>query len=126
MRSHRGALTVPQFRTMLFLDRTPGASVSALAQFLGLSLPATSRLAEGLVRQGFVKRTPSPGDRRRSALTLHPRGRIALAAARQATLARLAAAVAALRPAERDAIGIALQRLRGLFQPEAHPAAPGR
>lgn len=125
MRRHRGALSVPQFRAMLFLERTPDVSVSALARFLGLSLPAASRLADGLVRKEFATRKIQPGDRRRAALAPSPRGRIALAAARRATLERIAATLAPLPPAERRAVWTALQRLRGLFQPEERPTASG-
>src|ERR1039458_10532534 len=35
-------LSVPQFRTLAFLNRTPGTSLSALAEFLGLSLDRKS------------------------------------------------------------------------------------
>jgi DNA-binding MarR family transcriptional regulator len=113
MRGHRGPeLSVPHFRALLFLSRKGGASLSALAEYLGLSLPATSRLVEGLVRKNFVVRRIPPGNRRLLALALSARGRRTVAAARQAAESRLAEVVAPLPAGERAAIGRALQTLR--------------
>jgi DNA-binding MarR family transcriptional regulator len=113
MRCHRGPeLSVPHFRALLFLRRNGGASLSALAEFLGLSLPATSRLVEGLVRKNFVVRRIPPGNRRLIALALSAAGRRTVAAARQATESRLAEVVAPLPAGERAAIGHALRTLR--------------
>jgi DNA-binding MarR family transcriptional regulator len=117
MRGHRGSdLSVPQFRTLLFLSRNGGASLSALAEFLGLSLPATSRLVEGLVRKDFVVRRIPPGNRRLIALALSAGGRRTVAAARQATESRLAEVVAPLPAGERTAIQRALRTLREKLQ----------
>jgi len=76
IRSHRGAdLSVPQFRTLALLSRSQGASLSVVAEFLGLSLPATSRLVNGLVEKGLVTRQISDGNRRQVALSVSARGR---------------------------------------------------
>jgi DNA-binding MarR family transcriptional regulator len=121
MRRHRGPeLSVPHFRTLLFLSRNGGASLSALAEFLGLSLPATSRLVEGLVRKNFVVRRIPPGNRRLIALALSAGGRRTVGGARQATESRLAEVVAPLPAGERAAIGRALRTLREKLQPIAH------
>jgi len=120
MRRHRGSdLSVPQFRTLVFLSRSRGASLSALAEFLGLSLPATSRLVEGLVRRNFVARRIPPGNRRLVALSISARGQRTICAARQATERRLAEVVASLRNDERAAIQRALRTLREEFQSAA-------
>ena len=120
MRHHRGPeLSVPQFRTLLFLRRNEGASLSALAEFLGLSLPATSRLVEGLVRKSFVIRQIPPRNRRLVSLALSARGQRTIDAARQATESRLAQVVASLPPIERAAIQRALRILREVFQSAA-------
>ena len=117
MRGHRGPeLSVPQFRTLLFLGRNSGASLSALAEFLGLSLPAASRLVEGLVRKNFVVRRIPPGNRRLIALALSARGRRTVAAARRATETRLAEVVAPLPAGQRAAIQRALRTLRERIQ----------
>jgi len=120
MRHHRGPeLSVPHFRTLLFLSRHGGASLSALAGFLGLSLPATSRLVEGLVMRNFVTRRIPRGNRRLVALSLRACGERTVCAARQATERRLAEVVAALPAGERAAIQRALRTLREEFQSAA-------
>jgi DNA-binding MarR family transcriptional regulator len=121
MRRHSGPdLSVPQFRTLAFLNRTPGTSLSALAEFLGLSLPATSRLVEGLVRKGFVERRIPEGNRRIVALSLSTNGRKTVHAARKAAEIRLAEVVASLPARERAAIQRAMRTLREKvqFQPK--------
>jgi DNA-binding MarR family transcriptional regulator len=125
MRSHRGAdLSVPQFRTLALLRRSRGASLSVVAEFLGLSLPAASRLVDGLVRHGLVTRQIPERDRRQVALSVSARGRATWDAARRATQQRLAEVIAPLTPAQRARIQEALRILRGSFQPEAPATEP--
>ena len=64
MRRHRSGLTVPQFRTLCFVSSTEGSSLSAAADFIGLSLPAMSRLVAGMVEHGLMERRPCEDDRR--------------------------------------------------------------
>jgi DNA-binding MarR family transcriptional regulator len=116
MRRYRGSdLSVPQFRTLAFLSRSPGASLSALADFLGLSLPATSRLVEGLVRKSLVLRRIPPGNRRLVALSLSVRGQRTVSAARQATERQLSKVVASLCDDDRAIVQRALRALRQEF-----------
>ena len=56
MRSQRHGLSVPQFRTLIYIQHSDRANLSSLADHLGLSLPAVSRLVGGLVRRGLVNR----------------------------------------------------------------------
>jgi DNA-binding MarR family transcriptional regulator len=117
MRRHRRSdLSVPQFRALLFLSRNPGASLSLLAEFLALSLPATSRLVDGLVRKGLVVRRIPTRNRRLVALSTSGRGQTTVRAARQATERQLADVLAALSRGERAAIQRALRALRKQFQ----------
>lgn len=117
MRQHRGSdLSVPQFRTLVFLDRNPGVSLSTLAEFLGLSLPATSRLVEGLVRKALITRHIPAGNRRLVALSISARGRRTVSSARSATVKRLAEVLAGLNDEERAGIQFALGALRRQFQ----------
>jgi DNA-binding MarR family transcriptional regulator len=116
MRRHRGSdLSVPQFRTLAFLSRYPGASLSALAEHLGLSLPATSRLVEGLVQKSLVVRRIPPGNRRLVALSISARGERTVLVARQATERRLTEVVAPLPNDDRARIHLALRVLREEF-----------
>ena len=117
MRRHRGSdLSVPQFRTLAFIHSHPGTSLSAVSDWLGLSLPATSRLMEGLVRKKLVSRRIPPGNRRVVALSISARGDRKVSAARRATVMRLAAVVAPLSDEERGAIRSALSTLRHEFE----------
>lgn len=50
-------------------------SVGEMAQVLGVDLSTASRVADGLVRQQLLQRTPSPTDRRRVVLTLTSKGK---------------------------------------------------
>src|SRR3954453_17423430 len=70
MRRQRSGLTVPQFRTLCFDDSTEGRSLSDAADFIGLSLPAMSRLVDGLVDNGLMERRPCEDDRRHVRLSV--------------------------------------------------------
>jgi DNA-binding MarR family transcriptional regulator len=112
MRRHgRSDLSVPQFRALVFVDRSPGASLSMLAEFLGLSLPATSRLVDGLVGKNFVTRRIPEGNRRLVALALSANGRRTVRVAWQAAEDQLAHIMASLPACERAAIQHALRIL---------------
>src|SRR5215510_2417726 len=73
---HHGTpfLSVPQFRVLVFLYRHPGASLSSVAEHLGVTCPTASVLVDRLVRRGLVDRTTYPQERRRVALTLTATG----------------------------------------------------
>jgi DNA-binding MarR family transcriptional regulator len=126
MRKHRAAdVSVPQFRTLAFLNRQPGASLSAVAEHIGLSLPAMSTLVDGLVERKLVARNPAASDRRRITLTLTDQGQATLAAANAATEAHLAERLAGLSAGDRQLVAQALQVLRPLFSSEpSEPDAP--
>ena len=116
--SNTGKL-ISQFRTLAFIHSHPGTSLSAVSDWLGLSLPATSRLVGGLMRKGFVCRRIPPGNRRVVALSISARGDRTVSAARRATVMRLAAVVAPLGDDEREAIRSALAALRHEFEGRA-------
>ena len=57
LRRHRTAdLSVPQFRTLAFIDRQADASLSDVAEHIGLTLPSMSKIVDGLVTRKFVTR----------------------------------------------------------------------
>jgi DNA-binding MarR family transcriptional regulator len=117
MRRHsRSDLSVPQFRALVFLDRNPEASLSMLAEFLGLSLPATSRLVDGLVGKHFVTRRIPEGNRRLVALALSANGLRTVRVAWQAAEDRLARIMASVPARKRAAIQHALRILREKVQ----------
>ena len=118
MRSLRGQeLTVPQIRTLYYLGRHSKRSLSDAAEFIGLSLPAMSRLVDCLVKKGMVTRAACPEDRRHVRLGLTGRGQRALDAAWERTRERLTEEVAALTPEQREVVCGAMSALRGIFDP---------
>jgi DNA-binding MarR family transcriptional regulator len=111
-------LSVPQFRALSYLNRRAGASLSAVADHIGLTRPAMSVLIDGLVNRKLVTRQTDPDDRRRVTLAVTKRGHGLYTAARQHTQARLAGRLATLSAAERAALLQTLDQLRQLFVPE--------
>lgn len=80
-------LSVPQFRTLAFLDRNPGASLSDLAEHLGVTLATASANTERLVQRNFVHRCDHPKERRRVVLRLTEAGKQHLEQSREKTRA---------------------------------------
>src|SRR5947209_15174584 len=70
LRRHRSGLSVPQFRTLWYVSSAAGPSLSAVADFIGLSLPAMSRLVDGLVEGRLMTRRPCADDRRHVRLSI--------------------------------------------------------
>src|SRR3954451_19931282 len=124
MRQHRTrGMSVPQFRTLVMLDRYPTASLSAVAENLGASLPTASRMVSGLVSKGFVARRAHPTDRRQASLVMTAKGRSALNTARQATQDGVAREIARLSDAERATITRAMGLLTEAFAGTPMPGA---
>jgi DNA-binding MarR family transcriptional regulator len=116
IRSHRGSeLSVPQFRVLIFLNRHAGASLSDMAESLGLTLPSMSKMIDGLVARNMVTRQMDPEDRRRVTLVLTALGREAMQSAYKATESRLAERLAALPASERRTIIKTMQVLASIF-----------
>lgn len=117
MRLYRGAdLSVPQFRTLIYVSRNPGASLSALAEHLDVSLPGTSRLVEGLVRKRLLDRRIPADNRRMVALSVSHRGQRTVTRAQEATVKSLVGVLEVLSDEEREAIQSSMRTLRTQFQ----------
>jgi len=108
-------LSVPQFRTLNFLNRHRGASLSEVAEHIGLSLPSMSTLVDGLVVRNLAKRRPDSEDRRRMTLELTDRGEATLRASHEATEAYLAELLGHLSPQEKSTVINAMRILRSVF-----------
>ena len=128
MRVNRAAdVSVPQFRALGHVNRHPGASLTSVAEHLGLTLPATSRLVDGLARRGYLQRAASVSDRRSIELRIAPKGAEMLEKTRRGTQEYLAALMEELTPTERETIARALDVLRGVFgSPREATAARNR
>jgi len=123
MRRHRAAgLSIPQFRSLCFVERYDGASLSMVADHLDLSLPTVSRMVSGLVQRGYMQRKSSEDDRRHVSLSLRPRGQAVMREARSATQKFLSQKFEALPQEQREALIVAMQALRDVFEQEMpHP-----
>jgi DNA-binding MarR family transcriptional regulator len=125
MRSHRGSdLSVPQFRILVYLNRHAGASLSDIAEHMGLTLPSMSKMVDGLVARNLVGRQMNTEDRRRVTLAPTVLGGKEMQSAYEATESRLAERLTALPESERRTIGQAMQALASIFAP-GHEAKTG-
>src|SRR5271155_3457661 len=116
MRGHRGGLSMPQFRTLLRVNREPRTSLSAVAEHLGSSLSTVSRIVTGLVDKGLVVRRGSASeDRRRMSLTLTTRGQAVLDRARRGTQQQMEQALGLLSDRQREDVLTAMGILRDAF-----------
>jgi len=108
-------LSVPQFRTLLFISANKGASLSEVADHIGLTLPSMSALVDGLVTRNFVIRSTHRHDRRRVDLTLTERGETTLRSARNGTQDYLKERFSRLSDTERGTIVRGMRILRQVF-----------
>lgn len=118
LRNHLDAdLSVPQFRTLRYLRREPNATLSALAEHIGVTLPAASRMVDGLVARGYIERRLSAADRRSIDLSLSEKGEAMLDASQRQALLALSEQLGSLSEDERHELAHALETLRGVFAP---------
>ena len=127
MRSHRGLdLSVPQFRSLVFIARTGGESLTGVAVHLGLTAPSACKLIDGLSRRKMVTRRQSPGDRRRVTIEITPEGVRALSRARGATQKSLSRLLCSLDGRELSAVTRAMPALKRVFATGAFSPSEGR
>ncbi len=117
MRRHSmPGLSVAQFRTLIYLQRHPGTSLSEVADFLGLTMPSASKLVDRLVMDKAVSRRIAQ-DRRRISLSLTERGQTALELARLEARDQLADSLKPLSPEDLATVTSALEILDKAFSP---------
>jgi DNA-binding MarR family transcriptional regulator len=113
------------------------SSVSDLARHMGVSVPTMSKSIDVLESRGWAERWVDPDDRRQSIVRLTPEGRRVMSAMRDRAEQHVAALLASLPAAERQAVMKALDVLKPLLgtpgqglpglpdRGEARPARPG-
>ncbi len=105
-------LSITQIKALHFLEsREHDASVRELAELLGLSVPATSRTVEALLRRDYLERREDEHDRRVKRVRLSPAGRGVTAALNDARLAGLEEFAGSLSERERTRLSGALVSL---------------
>ncbi len=117
MRSQREpALSVPQFRVLAFLSRHTGASLSEVAEHVGVTLATASSNVDRLVQRGLVDRTDDPHQRRQVVLKLTPTGSSRLKKMKAITQQQIADLLGQLPPEELAQVRAGLQILQQVFQ----------
>ena len=103
-------------------------SVKALADSLGVSLPAMSRAVDGLFERGFVGREEDKADRRMKRVRLTASGRTVPLALNEARLSALQELIGSLTGEEADALESALALILERREEIAayRPSAPNR
>ena len=109
-------LTPPQFRILAFLREAPGASLTVLADHLGVRAPTASVMMLRLVRQRLVRRKVDAKERRRVVLELTEKGVALIDRTRDALIARLKESLVLMSDHERDQLAQGLDRLRTVLE----------
>jgi MarR family transcriptional regulator for hemolysin len=113
MRREAGeVLSVPQFRVLRYLGRNSDASLTEVADFIGIANATASAMVERLVRRALVVREADPEERRRVRLRLTGEGSALLERASSRTRRRVAARLSSLKPGDLKALARGLDLLR--------------
>jgi len=103
--------SMARYRLMSALDRLgDGASVSELADAIGVDQPRASRLVADAVERGLVTRTADPDDARRSRIALADAGREVLAERRRERRAAVERALDDFSDSDREQLAHLLAR----------------
>jgi DNA-binding MarR family transcriptional regulator len=123
MRTHRmRGLSLPQFRTLIFLNRNEGACLSQVAEHVGVTLASASKVVNALAERRLVIRMTLRNDRRYVSLKLSKLGIATLIRAREDTEAHLAERITELSPEQQVTVFAALLALRGSFADQQAPS----
>jgi len=110
-RLHGQGVTVAEWVVLRELHDVPALAPSHLADRMGMTRGAISKLADRLVAKALVARQDNPEDGRAHRLVLTPAGRRLVPRLARLADANDAAVFAALSPAERAAIETALRKI---------------
>ncbi len=110
-------LTLTQMRSLGFLIGSPGASLSELAEDLGLQMPTTSKVVEEMVQKRWVVRGVVPENRRKLALNVTAKGRKAVEKAAEPAMTRVRELLAQLSPKDLKTVERAMSILNPLMMP---------
>ncbi|MEH2394555.1 MAG: MarR family transcriptional regulator [Nostoc sp.] len=117
MRAHSAAfLSIPQLRSLAFINRNPGASLSDLAEHLGVTSATASATIERLVQRDFVQRIAHPQERRRVLLNLTEDGKHHLKQSQDQTRAHITDLLKGLTEEQISNIEEGLTLLKNVFE----------
>jgi DNA-binding MarR family transcriptional regulator len=103
-------------RSLAFLNRHPGASLSELAEHLGVTCATASTTIERLVQRNLVERNDHPQERRRVVLSLTQEGKSLLEQSQEKTRAHIAEIIKELTPEQISQIEEGLTLLKNVFE----------
>jgi DNA-binding MarR family transcriptional regulator len=112
---HEAEVSVPQFRALMFIKCHAGVSLSRVAEHLGSTISSASKLVDGLVERGYVKRESGVSDRRRIILALTELGEATLESVHREGVGYLAEILAKVSATERATVKQAMEILRECF-----------
>ncbi|MBG1271006.1 MarR family winged helix-turn-helix transcriptional regulator [Nostoc sp. WHI] len=117
MRANSAAsLSIPQLRSLAFLNRSPNASLSDLAEHLGVTCATASATTERLVQRDLVQRIDDPQERRRVLLNLTQEGKDQLKQSQDQTRTHIADLLEGLTPEQVSHIEEGLALLKNVFE----------
>ena len=116
MRNRRSpGLSIPQFRTLIYLYRHENVSLSQVSEHIGLKLPSSSKIVDALVIRKLIIRNVSQEDRRCTRLRLSAIGRDELLRTWHTTESQLSEKLSLLSSEQQSVITGAIQTLQRLF-----------
>lgn len=117
-------LTFPQMTAMHHLRAQAPLTVTALAERISLSVPATSHLVERLVRRGLAARRENPDNRREKLIALTAQGLKIVTRMDEGFTGAYIAAFSTVPPATIRAATSAIQALLVELSPDLCPTSP--
>lgn len=116
-RNRPAGLTLSEFRALAYLEAYSGATLTELAEYVGLQLPTASKLVEALRKGGNLTRREDPADRRRTLLALTPKGKSRVDEAMRVVRAHLRDRLSGLSAEDQDLVRRAMAILEPLVAP---------
>ena len=110
--SRGGELSTPRFEMLHAVFHGGAKPMKAIAEVLGVTARSVTDMADALVADGYLARTPDPADRRVVLLELTDTGMAALAGERRKRVAEAAVRFERLTPKERVQLAGILEALR--------------
>lgn len=109
-------LTVPQLRTLSFIERNPACTLGLVAAHLGIGLPSASASVSRLAGKGLLEMNTPPDDRRSTALSLTPEGTQLVRQARALAKERISLRLKALSTDELRQLEESLTLLKACYR----------
>ena len=106
-------MTIPQVKTLLFLEQAGPERMGGISRHLGTALSATTGIVDRLVERGMVDRHSDPADRRAVVCSLTTQGREAARDFWRIAPERIGPVLESLSP---EQLSMAVQGLEAILQ----------